>query len=88
MRLAEWSTYPIHLPYPRHIQWGSTDEHGADFLLLRLTADDGTVGLAEGVAKTAWHSVTLRSLAVAIEELFIPLIRDVDLLDEATVTRA
>jgi len=88
MHLAEWSTHPIHLPYPRHIQWASTDEDGADYLLLRLVTDDGTIGLAEGVAKPAWQSVNHRSLAVIIEELFIPLIRDVDLLDERAVDRA
>lgn len=88
MRLAEWSTHPIHLPYPRHIQWASTDEDGADYVLLRLVGDDGTVGVAEGGAKPAWQSVNHRALAVIIEELFIPLIRDVDLLDERAVDRA
>ncbi len=88
MRLAEWSTHPIHLPYPRHIHWASTEEDGADFLLLRLVGDDGTVGVAEGLAKPAWNSMTPRSLAVVLEELFIPLIQDVDLLDEKAVDRA
>lgn len=88
MRLAEWSTHPIHLSYPRSIQFASTREDGADYLLLRLVGDDGTIGLAEGVAKTAWHGVTLRSLAVVLEELFVPLIREIDLLDQAAVTRA
>lgn len=88
VRLAQWSTHPIHLAYPQAIQWASTREGGADYLLLRLVGDDGTVGLAEGVAKTAWHGVTLRSLAVVLEELFIPLIREIDLLDEAAVKRA
>jgi L-alanine-DL-glutamate epimerase-like enolase superfamily enzyme len=88
MRLAEWSTHPVHLPYPRHIQWASTEEDGADYLVLRLVGDDGTVGVAEGSAKIAWQSVNARSLAVLIEELFIPLITDIDLLDEAAVRRA
>ncbi len=88
MRLAEWSTHPIHLPYPRHIQWASTDEDGADYLLLRLVADDGTVGVAEGIAKPAWGGANPRTLAVVLEELFIPLLRSVDLLDESAVGRA
>ena len=88
MRLADWSTHPIYLPHPRHIQWGSTDEDGAEYLLLRLVADDGLVGVAEAGTKVAWHSVNARALAVIIEELFIPLIRDLDLLDERAVARA
>ena len=76
MRLAQWIAHPIHLPYPRHIQWASADEDGADYLLLRLVTDDGIVGVAEGVAKPAWQSVNPRALAVVIEELFIPLLVD------------
>jgi L-alanine-DL-glutamate epimerase-like enolase superfamily enzyme len=88
MRLAEWSTHPIHLRYPREIHWASTEEDGADYLLLRLVGDDGTVGVAEGVAKPAWNSVTPRALALIIEELYIPLLQKIDLLDEVAVIRA
>jgi L-alanine-DL-glutamate epimerase-like enolase superfamily enzyme len=88
MRLAEWSTHPIHIPYGRAVRWASTEEAGADYLLLRLVSDDGLVGVAEGVLKATWNGVTARSLPVVLEELFIPLIRDVDLLDEAAVARA
>jgi L-alanine-DL-glutamate epimerase-like enolase superfamily enzyme len=88
MRLADWSTHPIHLRYPREIHWASTEEDGADYVLLRLVTDDGLVGVAEGSAKPAWNSVTPRALSVIVEELFIPLIRDVDLLDARAVSRA
>jgi L-alanine-DL-glutamate epimerase-like enolase superfamily enzyme len=88
MRLAEWSTYPVHLPYPHTVHWASTQEDGGDYLLLRLVADDGLVGVAEANVKPAWNSVTLRALSVIVEELFIPLIRDLDLADERAVTRA
>jgi L-alanine-DL-glutamate epimerase-like enolase superfamily enzyme len=88
MRLAEWSTHPIHLSYPRAVQWASAGEEGADYLLLRLVADDGSVGVAEGVAKPAWSGVTPRALAAVLEQVFIPLIHDLDLLDNTAVRRA
>jgi L-alanine-DL-glutamate epimerase-like enolase superfamily enzyme len=88
MKLAEWSTHPVHLRYRREVHWPSTDEEGADYLLLRLVTDDGLVGVAEGPAKPAWQGVNPRALSVILEELFMPLIRDVDLLDEAAVARA
>jgi len=88
VRLVDWSTHPIYLPYPRHIQWGHTDEDGAYYVLLRLVTDDGLVGVTEAAAKPAWQSVNARTLMVIIEELFIPLIRNVDLLDERAVNRA
>src|SRR4051812_4688875 len=88
MKLAEWSTHPIRLRYPQEIHWASTQEEGSDYVLLRLVTDDGLIGVAEGLAKPAWNSVTYRALAVILEELFIPLIRDIDLLDERAVERA
>jgi L-alanine-DL-glutamate epimerase-like enolase superfamily enzyme len=88
MRLAEWDAQPIHLPYRRAVQWASSREDGADYLLLRLVGDDGTIGLAEGLAKTAWQGVTPQSLASSLEELFIPELRDLDLLDENALSRA
>jgi L-alanine-DL-glutamate epimerase-like enolase superfamily enzyme len=88
MKLAEWSTHPIHLPYPHAIHWASTEEDGADYLILRLVTEDGLIGVAEASVKVAWNSVNLRTLAVIVEELFIPLIRDIDLLDERAVARA
>lgn len=88
MRLVEWSAHPAHLPYRQPVTWASTAEDGADYLVLRLVGDDGSVGIAEGVVKLTWNGVTLRSLTVVLEELFIPLLRDVDLLDETAVTRA
>src|SRR5215210_6145368 len=88
MRLAEWSTFPIRIPYRRPITWASTAADAAEFLLLRLVADDGRVGLAEGGINPVWNGATARSLHVALEELFIPRVQDIDLLDEAAVTRA
>jgi L-Ala-D/L-Glu epimerase len=87
MRLAEWSLHPIHLRYPREIHWASSQEDGADFVLLRLVTDDGLVGVAEAVAKPAWASVTPRALCVILEELYLPLLKKVDLLDEGAVAR-
>src|SRR5437016_7681250 len=88
MRLAEWSTHPMHLPYPHAIQWASTGEDGSDYLLLRLVGDDGTVGLGEALAKMAWHGVTPTTLAEILEQQFIPALRSIDLLDENEVSRA
>ena len=88
MRLAEWSTHPIHLPYPHVIHWASSQEDGADYLLLRVGAEDGLVGVAEAQVKPARNGIDLHGLSEVVEELVIPLIRDLDLLDEQAVSRA
>lgn len=88
MRLAGWSTGAVQIPYRRPVRWASSEVTGAEFVVLRLVADDGRVGIAEGGINPFWNGVTVRSLPVVLEELFIPRLRDVDLLDEAAVTRA
>jgi L-alanine-DL-glutamate epimerase-like enolase superfamily enzyme len=87
MRLAEWSSYPVHLAYPHVIHWASTVEDGADYLFLRLVADDGLVGVGEALAKRAWSGVSLESLPGILDQV-IPLIRDVDLMDAHAVGQA
>ena len=55
MKLATWSTHPVHVQYRREIHWPSNDEDGTDYVILRLVTDDGLVGVAEGGAKPAWE---------------------------------
>jgi L-Ala-D/L-Glu epimerase len=88
MRLAEWSAGTVRLPYRRPVRWASSEVTGAEFVVLRLVADDGRVGIAEGGINPLWNGTTARSLRVVLEELFIPRLEDVDLLDETAVTRA
>lgn len=88
VRLARIECFPIRIPLPRPLQWASLRETSADYMLLKLTADNGVVGVAEGTVKLRWTGTTLRSLAVVIEEIFAPALRGIDLLDEAAVTAA
>lgn len=80
--------FPIRIPLPKPVQWASLRETAADYLLLKITADNGLVGVAEGTCKVPWTGATLRSLQVVLEEMFVPSLKDVDLLDEAAVARA
>jgi L-alanine-DL-glutamate epimerase-like enolase superfamily enzyme len=88
MRLAGWSTRTARIPYRRAVRWASSEVAGAEFLVLRLEADDGRVGIAEAGINPLWSGVTARTLPVVLEELFIPRLEDVDLLDDAAVAGA
>ncbi|MBX9761398.1 MAG: hypothetical protein K2Y29_21655 [Beijerinckiaceae bacterium] len=70
--------FPVQLPYARTMVWASSQESAADFMVLRLTTSDGAVGIAEGVVKTAWTGATLRTLALAFEEIFTPMLIGLD----------
>ena len=85
MRLVEHRLYAYRLPYERPVAWSDIVEDAAPFVLLRLTADTGAVGVAEITVKPTWCGVTARSLVAALEDIFIPLLETLDLSDPAKV---
>ena len=85
MRLAEYSLHVYRLRYERPVQWSDVIEEAAPFVLLRLKSDTGAVGVAEITVKPTWCGVTAGSLTATLEEVFLPLIRSVDLDDPARV---
>ncbi len=85
MRLAEYSLHCYRLRYDRPVQWSDVLEEAAPFVLLCLKSDSGAVGVAEITVKPTWCGVTARSLTTTIEEVFLPLVRTVDLDDPAKV---
>jgi L-alanine-DL-glutamate epimerase-like enolase superfamily enzyme len=59
-------------------------EEGMDILLLVLHTSDGAKGVAETSIRLKWHSASVRSFVATLEDVFIPVLRGVDLADEAT----
>ena len=88
MKLADWSLHFYRLPYRRAVTWAYAAESSSDYALLKLTADDGTVGIAEAVVKPARTGFSPRSLAMTLEEVLLPRLRGVDLADAAAAGRA
>ena len=88
MKLGEWALHFYRLPYARDIQWAYGTENCGDYVLLRLVGDSGAVGLAEGVIKPTRTGYSPRSLAVALEDVVLPQLRQVDLADARAVAAA
>ena len=88
MKLAGWSLHFYRLPYRRAVTWAYAAESSSDYALLKLTADDGTVGIAEGVVKPARTGFSPRSLAATLEDVMLPRLKGIDLADAAAVSRA
>lgn len=86
--LARYALHPIHVPYPRPIRWAGHVEKGVDVMLLELETADGVRGIGETPVRLLWHAATLRSLAVVLNDIFMPLLKGVDLLDTDAVNRA
>jgi L-alanine-DL-glutamate epimerase-like enolase superfamily enzyme len=88
MRLAEYRLDTYQLRYARPVRWSDIVEEAAPFVLLRLTADSGEVGVAEITPKPTWCGVTAKSLIAAVEEIFVPMLKKLDLSDPAKVRAA
>ena len=68
--------------------WAYAAEAHSDYALLKLVADNGAVGIAEGVIKATRTGYSPRSLAATMEDVLLPLLEKVDLADAAAVARA
>lgn len=88
MRLADYSLHAYRLRYARSVRWSDIVEDAAPFVLLRLQSDTGAVGVAEITVKPTWCGVTAKSLMVALEEVFLPLLATLDLDDPVAVRTA
>src|SRR4029077_2886825 len=58
------------------------------YALLKLVADNGAVGVAEGVVKPTRTGYSPRSLAVTLEDVIMPRLRGIDLADAVAVRDA
>ena len=88
MKLVDWSLHFYRIPYDRVVVWANATEDAGIFALLRLVADTGLVGIAEGTIKATWSGASPRTIAAALEDLFIPTLRSIDVGDPAAVAAA
>jgi L-Ala-D/L-Glu epimerase len=88
IRLADCRLYAYRLRYARPVRWSDIVEEAAPFVLLRLTSDCGAEGVAEITVKPTWCGVTARSLIAAIEDIFVPILKSLDLSHPAKVRTA
>lgn len=86
MKLEHWSLHFYRLRYAREVVWANAREDAGLFALLRIEAN-GARGIAEGTLKATWSGVSPASLKAALEDFLMPRLREVDLGDEAAVTR-
>ena len=88
MRLSGWSLHPVRLAYRAPVEWSDVAETSADLLILRLRAEDGREGAAEGTAKPTWSGATLASLAAVLEGVILPRLLGRDLSAPGAVAEA
>jgi len=88
LRLARSELHIYRLPYLRTVTWANAIEAEGVYALLVLTADDGSIGVAEGTVKASWSGASPASLRAALDDLLLPPLAGIDLADAAAVARA
>jgi len=69
--------HPVRIPLGRTVRWASSTESHADYMILELRAG-GVRGVAEGCVKLNFSAATLKTLATAFEEIFVPRLIGID----------
>ncbi len=85
MLLASHSLHTYNLAYERPVRWSDIVEESAQFLLLRLDSDTGHSGVAEMTIKPTWMGTSLAGLVAALRDVFLPLLKTLDIGDIALV---
>ncbi len=81
VRLERWAVHVLELPFVRAIQWADVVEQAATYVILELRTSDGMIGIAEATVKPTWSGITVNSLKTALEEIFLPRLKALDLAD-------
>ncbi len=79
--LESYEIRTLYLKYPRTIRWAGSMEAGMDIILLTLRTAEGAQGIAETPIRLKWHSASVRSFKAVLEDVFMPIMLGIDLLD-------
>ncbi|WP_213453199.1 mandelate racemase/muconate lactonizing enzyme family protein [Rhizomonospora bruguierae] len=78
MKIESVTAVPFRIPYRRTFHMATASMPAADHVLVRVTTDDGLVGVAEAPARPAIYGESQRSIVTAIREWFAPAITGMD----------
>ncbi len=88
MRLTGYELYRYELAYDRPVRWFNSVEASAEYVALRLRAEDGSRGFAEIPIKTTWHGLSAKTVGALVEDVLFPALADTDPSDASAVTSA
>ncbi len=83
MKIERIDIFPVRYPTVMRFKFfeGPTSEAGRPAVLIRITADDGTVGWGESVPVPRWSYETLEGAVAALEGYLIPTLIGMDPFD-------
>jgi L-alanine-DL-glutamate epimerase-like enolase superfamily enzyme len=78
LRIARIEAFKLRLPYKGEIAFKSLKQSVGEYVLLRLTLDDGRMGHAETICRPEQAGEDATSIAYELEHFFAPLLKGAD----------
>lgn len=89
MHIASIDTFPVRIPLkPERRMVSALGRHEvSDFLLVRVTTDDGLVGVGEATVTPRWSGETVWGAETLIRQILTPVLIGCDPLDRGEIDR-
>lgn len=81
MKIIAVEAIPFAIPYTKALRFASGEVHSAEHVLVRVTTDDGVVGVAEAPPRPFTYGETQAGIVAIIESIFGPQIEGLTLLE-------
>lgn len=85
MKITAVEAIPYAIPYAKPLKFASGEVHVAEHVLVRVTTDDGVVGVAEAPPRPFTYGETQASIIAVITKIFTPQVLGLDVVEREQI---
>ena len=85
MKISRVEAIPFAIPYRKPLKFASGEVHVAEHVLVRVTTDDGVVGVAEAPPRPFTYGETQAGIVAVIDGIFAPQVTGLDLMEREQI---
>ena len=85
MKITQIEAIPFAIPYAKPLKFASGEVHVAEHVLVRVTTDDGVVGVAEAPPRPYTYGETQAGIIAVIDKVFAPQLLGLDVLEREQI---
>lgn len=85
MKITQVEAIPFAIPYAKPLKFASGEVHVAEHVLVRVTTDDGVVGVAEAPPRPFTYGETQAGIVAVIEGIFAPQVTGLDVIEREQI---
>lgn len=85
MKITQVEAIPFAIPYRKPLKFASGEVHVAEHVLVRVTTDDGVMGVAEAPPRPFTYGETQAGIVAVIDGIFAPQVTGLDLMEREQI---